>query len=191
MLTAYGSTEGLESGKKFRVVELFYPLLIESSNDAAEVLSRFLGRERTIQLMNEKAQSILMKNTHFTDPSGFDLGNISTAKDLFYLARYILNNRPLIFEIGKGKSVQSFGKIQFEIKKLWNKNIFIEDPTFVGGKTGFLPEAGQTALFVFRFLEQEGNERNIVISLLSSENIKRDTQRIYIWLQENYFKSKT
>ena len=37
MLGDYGDTEGLEVGKSFRVVELFYPLLIESSNDAAEV----------------------------------------------------------------------------------------------------------------------------------------------------------
>jgi len=188
MLGAYGTTEGLEAGKRFRVVELFYPLLIESSNDAAEVLSRFLGREKTIKLMNEKAQSILMKNTHFACPSGFDLGNVSTAQDLFYLARYILNNRPPIFEIGRGKTVQSFGKVQFEAEKLWNKNVFINDPTFVGGKTGFLPEAGQTALFVFRFTNEQGKERNIVISLLNSRDIKRDTQRIYIWLQNNYFK---
>jgi hypothetical protein len=54
MLQAYGSTKGLEKGKRFRVVELFYPLLIESSNDAAEVLSYFLGKEKTIKLMNEK-----------------------------------------------------------------------------------------------------------------------------------------
>jgi hypothetical protein len=182
MLEAYGSTKGLDAGKSFRVVELFYPLLIESSNDAAEVLSYFLGREKTIKLMNEKAKSILMEKTNFVDPSGFDLKNVSTAQDLFYLGRYILNNRPLLFEIGKGKEVKSFGEIKFDIKNLWNKNIFINDPSFVGGKTGYLKESGQTALFVFRF-----GERNILISLLNSENVEKDTQKIYKWLQENYF----
>jgi len=189
MLEPYGSTEGLEAGKRFRVVELFYPLLIESSNDAAEILSHFLGKEETVRLMNEKTKPILMEQTNFTDPSGFDLENISTTQDLFYLARYILNNRPLVFEISRGKKVQSFGEIQFEIEKFWNKNIFINDPTFLGGKTGFLPEAGQTALFVFRFFDEQKRERNIVISLLGSGNHKTDTQKIYIWLLENYFKS--
>jgi len=182
MLEAYGSTKGLDAGKSFRVVELFYPLLIESSNDAAEVLSYFLGKEKTIKLMDEKAKSILMERTNFVDPSGFDLKNVSTAQDLFYLARYVLNNRPLLFEIGKGKEVKSFGEIKFDVKKLWNKNVFIDDPNFIGGKTGFLKEAGQTSLFIFRF-----GERNILISLLNSENIEADTQKIYKWLGENYF----
>ena len=182
MLDAYGSTKGLDAGKSFRVVELFYPLLIESSNDAAEVLSYFLGREKTIRLMNEKAKAILMEKTNFADPSGFDLKNVSTAQDLFYLGRYVLNNRPLLFEIGKGKEVKSFGEIKFDIKKLWNKNIFINDPSFVGGKTGYLKESGQTALFVFNL-----GEKNVLISLLNSENTESDTQKIYKWLQENYF----
>ena len=182
MLEAYGSTKGLDAGKSFRVVELFYPLLIESSNDAAEVLSYFLGKEKTIKLMNEKAKAILMGKTNFADPSGFDLKNVSTAQDLFYLGRYILNTRPLFFEIGKGKEVKSFGEIKFDIKKLWNKNVFIDDPNFIGGKTGFLKEAGQTALFIFRFAK-----RNILISLLNSENTETDTQKIYHWLGENYF----
>jgi len=188
MLEAYGSTEGLESGKWFRVVELFYPLLIESSNDAAEVLSYFLGREKTIKLMNEKAEAILMEQTEFVDPSGFAPENVSTARDLFYLVRYLLNNRLPILEITKGKEVLSFGEIDFEIEELWNKNVFINDPTFVGGKTGFLKASKYTAVFIFRFTAQDGTERNIAIILLGSENNETDTQKIYKWLQENYFK---
>lgn len=124
MLKAYGSTKGLEAGKSFRVVELFYPLLIESSNDAAEVLSYFLGRARTIEMMNEKAKAILMENTQFVDPHGFDPKNVSTAQDLFQLAQYVLEARPLLLEITKGKRVRSFGEVRFEIKEFWNKNVF-------------------------------------------------------------------
>ncbi len=188
MLEAYGSTEGLESGKWFRVVELFYPLLIESSNDAAEALSYFLGREKTIKLMNEKAEAIFMEQTEFVDPSGFAPENVSTARDLFYLVRYLLNNRPPILEITKGKEVLSFGEVDFEIEELWNKNVFIDDPTFVGGKTGFIKASRYTAVFIFRFTTQDGTERNIAIILLGSENNETDTQKIYKWLQENYFK---
>lgn len=191
MLEGYGSTKGLEIGKRFRVTELLYPLLIESSNDAAEILSFFLGREKTIRLMNEKSKAILMEKTSFVGPSGFDPKNVSTAQDLFYLARYIFYNRPPLFKITKGEMVQNFGEIQFQIKDFWNKNIFIADPSFVGGKTGFIPESKQTALFIFRFTDKKGKERNIVISLLESKNSKADTQKIYIWLQKNYFKSKT
>ncbi|MCK4781440.1 L,D-transpeptidase family protein [Candidatus Parcubacteria bacterium] len=187
MLKAYGSSDGLTAGKRFRVVELFYPLLTESSNNAAEVLSYFLGEEKTIRLMNEKTKSILMEQTRFVDTSGFGSENISTAKDLFYLGRYILNNRPPVLKITRGGEVQSFGKINFEIKNLWNKNIFGNDATFIGGKTGFIEESKNTGLFIFRFTDKNNNERNIAIILLGSENIKSDTQKIYIWLQNNYF----
>jgi len=187
MLEAYGSTEGLEVGERFRVVELFYPLLIESSNDTAEALSYFLGRNRTIRLMNEKAKFISMKQTEFTDPSGFDLGNVSTARDLFYLARYILNNRPPILEITKGNRVRSFGDVRFDIEEFWNKNVFIEDPTFVGGKTGYLIESKSTAVFIFRLSNKDGAERNIAIILLAAQSNKTDTQKAYMWLLDNYF----
>ncbi len=178
----YGTTEGLEPEKKFRAVELFYPLLIESSNDAAFALTWLLGQERTIDLMNEKARSILMENTRFVEPSGFDPANVSTAKDLFYLARYILNNRYPILEITKGNKVTSFGPVDFDIEKLWNKNIFIHDPTFIGGKTGYIKESKQTAVFLFKF-----EQRNVAIILLGSSNLRQDTQKLYIWLQKNYF----
>lgn len=189
MLEAYGSTKGLEAGKWFRVVELFYPLLIESSNDAAEVLSSFLGREKTIKLMNEKAGAILMEQTRFVDPSGFDPENISTARDLFYLARYLINNRPPILEISRGEKVASFGNIDFKTEDLWNKNIFITDPTFIGGKTGFIKSSKNTGIFIFRFVDQEEKEHRVAIILLSSEDNKANTQRVYKWLQDNYFSS--
>ncbi|KPJ55110.1 hypothetical protein AMJ47_01125 [Parcubacteria bacterium DG_72] len=180
--SGYGVTKGLDVEKRFRAVELFYPLLIESSNDAAFALTWLLGQERTIDLMNEKARSILMENTRFVGPSGFDPANISTAKDLFYLARYILNNRYPILEITKGNKVTSFGSVSFDIEKLWNKNIFIYDPTFIGGKTGYTKQSKHTALFLFKF-----EQRNVAIILLGSDNLRQDTQKLYIWLQKNYF----
>ena len=187
MLEGYGSTEGIEEGRIYRAVELFYPLLIESSNDAAEALSYFLGRNKTIRLMNEKAKAILMEKTEYAGPSGFDEKNVSTAKDLFYLARYILNNRPPILEITKGKRVLSFGNVNFDIDGFWNKNVFISDPAFVGGKTGFIVASKCTAVFIFRLKAEQGEERNIAFILLGSKSSKKDTQKAYLWLQKNYF----
>lgn len=186
MLQAYGSTKGLERGKGFRIVELFYPLLIESSNDAAEALAAFLGKEKTLRLMNEKARSILMENTNFTDPSGFDPLNISTAVDLFQLARYVSNNRPPIWEITRGKTVQSFGPVSFNVSEFWNKNVFAFDPNLVGGKTGFIKQSEYTAIFIFQFLDGDQEIRNITIIILGSDNLETDTQKIYKWLEEEY-----
>lgn len=187
MIEVYGQTEGLEAGRRFMPIELFYPLLIESSNDAAEVLAGFLGREKTIETMNQKTRSILMNQTRFVDPHGYDPANVSTSQDLFYLARYIFNNQPLFLEISKGKWVPSYSRIDFDIPSLWNKNIFINDPTFVGGKTGYTEESASTGLFIFSLAIDEAVSRNVVIIVLGSNGVERDTQRIYQWLLDNYF----
>ena len=194
MLVAYGSTQGLETGKEFRLVELLYPLLIESSNDAAEVLSYFLGRKKTIRLMNEKTKAILMEKTSFIDPSGLDAENVSTAQDLFYLVRYILNNRTPLLKISRGERVISFGKVRFDLKNLKNKNIFAEHPNFIGGKTGLIAVSKYVGLFIFSFPLETNNgielERKIVIILLGSPtfgDLEKDAQNILNWLKENYF----
>ena len=186
MLEAFGTTAGLEAGERYRVVELFYPLLIASSNDSAEAITGFLGRDRTIQMMNEKAKAMLMPDTAFVDPSGFDPGNTSSAQDLFYLARYVRNNRPLLFEITKGNFVRSFGPNQFFSANVWNKNVFVADSSFAGGKTGYIKESKHTGIFLFQFLTQENDVRTIAFILLGSQDDKLDTQRLYAWLQRNY-----
>ena len=194
MLSAYGSTKGLDAGRIFRVVELFYPLLVESSNDAAEVLSRFLGREKTITLMNEKSKSILMENTSFVDPHGLDVQNISTAQDLFYLARYILNNRPTLLKISQGEKVWNFG-FPINFKNLENRNIFYEDPNFIGGKTGYIYSSKHVGLFIFQLPLKEEGRRNIAVILLGStdlqennpEILEKDVKKVLNWLKENYF----
>jgi len=194
MLETSKSTKGLAAGKTFQAVELFYPLLIESSNDAAEVLSRFLGREWTINLMNKKAEAILMTDTKFVDPSGLSPQNVSTVQDLFYLARYILITRPMFLEISRGGEVWTFS-IPISFQNLENKNIFFDNPDFLGGKTGFITISQSTGLFIFRFPLEDGSERRVAIIGLRAEavegfsvNLEKDVQKILNWLRENYFK---
>lgn len=192
MLKPFGTTTGLVSGKTFKAVDLFYPMLIESSNDAAEVVSNFLGREKTIRLMNEKAKSILMQDTFFVDTHGLGEENISTPRDLFYLARYILNNRPPIWKITKGEKVNSYGEITF--KDLASKNFFSTGSDFIGGKTGYIKASKYNGMFLFEFLDKDNIERKIVIILLGSENwlldsdsLKDDADEVIDWVKINFF----
>ncbi len=186
MLTAYGSIQGLDVGQRFRVIELFYPLLIESSNNVGEILSYFLGRDRTIRLMNNKAPSLLMSDSVFVDPHGLSEGNISTARDVFKILRYTLMNRPPLMEISRGETVRNFGPIKFDLTEMWNKNIFANDPSFIGGKTGFILASRYTGAMAFEFLNQEGDSRRIAIIYLGSENAKSDVQSIYGWITKNF-----
>lgn len=180
----------LEIGRYYRPVELFYPTLISSSNDTAEALSYFLGKAKTLKLMEEKAKSIGMKNTKFFEVTG--LGrvikaeeNLSTAQDLFHFAQYLVNIRPLILKITKGEKVTSYGPISF--KDLDNKNIFFDREDFFGGKTGYTKTAGYVGLFIFNFLTKEGQNRKVAILLLNSKDLKKDSEEILNWLKINFF----
>ncbi len=183
----YGVTTNLFAGESYRIVELFYPLLIESSNDAAMALAGYFGKNSTVSKMNIKAKMILMNSSSFADVSGYDPLNTSTAIDLFQLTRYISNVRPLFWDITKGKKVLSFGSNRFLDTKFWNKNIFFLDGTLIGGKTGFIKASKSTGIFVFNFKDNQGNSRRLAFIILNTDYLKRDTQRLYSWVSKNYF----
>ncbi len=183
----YGETPEIKQGARYQLIELLYPLLVRSSNQSSKILSNFLGKEKTIKMMNDKAKSMRMTKTSFNDTSGLSNKNISTANDLFYLGRYLFNNFKPILSITKSELVPQLQHLRFNLSELENRNIFVYDSNFVGGKTGFTNDSKNTALFIFNLKDKEKEQRNIIITLLRSEGLKRDTQSIYAWLLENYF----
>ena len=179
MLNGPGNTPLIFSGKTFYLADLFRPLLIESSNNAAWVLTHYFGRERTLEIMNEKTKKIMMDNTIFTDPTGFDEGNISTAEDLFYLARYIKNTAQPLLNISKGENVPLVNSYVFP--NLQNLNVFYENPYFLGGKSGFLLKSNYTGLYIFNI-----KERNIVFIILGANDqqaLKEEIEESINWIK--------
>src|SRR2546425_398141 len=86
---------GINAGEVLTVRELLTGLLLRSGNDAAEALARGIGipRDRFIELMNEQARAIGMRDSHFTTPVGLDdPGMRSTAYDLA-VAAYTTDTR--------------------------------------------------------------------------------------------------
>ena len=126
----YGTLGGLRAGEKILVNDLFYPLLMESSNDAAEILARAYGRDSFLNKMNEKAKALKMQNTSFDDPSGLSAGDISSAKDLFTLAKYIQKEHPDLWDITR---IREYAILKHD----WiNNNPFMHRSSFLGGNLG-------------------------------------------------------
>ncbi|OQA71139.1 MAG: D-alanyl-D-alanine carboxypeptidase DacB precursor [Parcubacteria group bacterium ADurb.Bin247] len=184
-LEYYGDNLGIEIGDKHQLIQLLYPTLTRSANHTAEAIRRSLGSD-SLEMMNKKAKTLMMNNTFFADGSGLDKNNVSTAQDLFYLGRYIYYNRYPLLEITKGKTVPLARTMDFDLEEIGNLNIFINDPTFIGGKTGYTKEAGQTALFLFK-LNYNDSERIIAMIFLNAKNSKWETQKAYRWLLNNGF----
>ena len=90
-----GSQMGLEAGDRVTVENLIKGLLINSGNDAAQLLASSCSDSVSlfVDSMNEKAKSLNMQNTHFANPAGFDDPfQYSTAEDLAKLARIAVGN---------------------------------------------------------------------------------------------------
>ncbi len=181
----FTSKARLKPGMKFTIYQLLFPLLMESSNEAAETIARYYGREAFIRHMNEKAAAIGMSHSSFADPSGVSKDNISTAEDLFMLAKYIYNNRSFIFDITSGKVKDSaYGTSGFS--DLVNLNDFIDNEYFFGGKNGKTTIAGESNLSVFEIPTGQV-KRPIVTIVLKSPNEKSDAEKL-IEFTLNHFK---
>lgn len=172
----------LQANQKISVYDLLKLLLAESSNEAAEALANFTGRDYFIELMNSKAQSIGMTGSSFEDPSGLSKNNISSSRDLFLLLKYIYNNRSFILKLTNGDFEESPYDSQFN--DLRNFNNFEKDG-FIGGKIGETPEAGKTIVAAFE-LDFNGQKRPIAIILLNSTDLHSDVNIILNYLKTSF-----
>jgi len=180
----YTSNPRLKEGNVVSAYSLLFPLLMESSNEAAGTFAGHLGSERFVSLMNRKAKAIGMTKTEFVDPSGIGEENKSTAADLFNFAKYLYNNRSFVLKISSGNLKDSvYGAPSFE--NLENYNLFEKDPEFFGGKIGKTIAAKETFIGVWK-LDISGEERPIAIILLGSDSVYSDAQKVLTWLKSNY-----
>ena len=172
-------------GQKISAYQLLYPLLDESSNEAAAAFANSLGQERFVNLMNKKAGALGMDNTKLVDAAGSGSENISTAQDLFNLAKYLYNNRSFVLKISAGKITDSaYGPPPFS--DLGNFNLFNKDPDFVGGKIGKSGAAKETMLAVFE-VDIRGVKRPIAIIILGTEGkVEDDVSKLLNWVKQNY-----
>ena len=174
----------LYAGQRISVFNLLYPLLMESSNEAGTAIAAILGTNRFVGLMNEKAKAIGMNDTNFVDPNGSGAENVSTASDLFQLAKYIYNNRSFILDMSRGEATQSvYG--QPILYGLQNFNVFVNDQDFVGGKVGITNAAGETILSVFE-IERAGETRPVVVIALGSDNRTKDATTLIDYVRSSY-----
>lgn len=172
----YTSKARLKPGEQYTVYQLLFPLLMESSNEAAETIARYYGRDAFIKHMNDKAASIGMIHSHFVDPSGASGDDVSTAEDLFMLAKYIYNSRSFIFNITSGKLKDSaYGTNGFP--NLGNFNDFTDNEYFFGGKNGKTTAADESNLSVFEF-PVGTTTRPVVTIVLKSPNEKADAEAL-------------
>lgn len=135
-----GSSMYLKEGERLSLQELLYGLMLSSGNDAAVALALYCcgSTEEFANLMNDKARSLGMTQTHFANPNGLDAKNhYSCAKDMAILASYAMNN-PIFAQTVSTKTISVGGRyLRNHNKLLWLY------PGADGVKTGFTKAAGR------------------------------------------------
>ena len=180
-LATEGKNGGLRLGEKIKVTDLLYPLLLESSNDAAEALAEHFGRDSFISKMNQVAEKLQMTGTSFADPSGLSFKNQSTPADMFKLTGYLTKERPELLGITTKRSY-------YNKKHNWsNISQFLGEESYAGGKSGYTDAARQTVVSLFSLPLSESGTRPIAITLLRSSDRQKDVQNILKYLKKNIY----
>ena len=139
-----GSRLGLHTDDKITVNDLLYGLMLRSGNDAAVALAIYTAGsvEEFANLMNQKAEELGLKDTHFVTPHGLDNPNhYTTAFELAKITDYALKNET-IAKIVKTKSTTI--SINGNPMQINNTNELLGTVEGVYGvKTGFTNNAGR------------------------------------------------
>ena len=161
-----GSSMYLQEGEILTIQDLLYGLMLHSGNDAAVALAIYCGGtvEGFVQLMNDKAYRLGLKDTHFENPNGLDSpGHYSTACDLAMLASYAMRN-PIFAKTVSAKSVTAGNRsMRNHNKLLWQ----LEGAD--GVKTGYTRAAGRILVS-----STERNGRRLVAVTMNAPNDWQD-----------------
>lgn len=135
----------LHAGEQFLLRDLLTAMLVTSANDACEAIAWHVGgdADRFVAMMNERARTLGLHNTHFANACGFDApGHYSTATDLAKLTEQALQVpaismmvRTVIRDIA---SVDGTRQVL-----LRSTNELLLDPDVTGVKTGYTSKAGR------------------------------------------------
>jgi D-alanyl-D-alanine carboxypeptidase (penicillin-binding protein 5/6) len=136
----HGSQMFLEVGHHVSIRKLLKGLIVDSGNDAAVQLAEAVGGSESsfVDLMNQYAHKLGMKNTHYMDAAGLPHPNhYTSARDIATLDRAIIQQFPKYYKM--------FGDKEFTYDKIHqtNRNLLLwRDPSVDGLKTGHTQQAG-------------------------------------------------
>jgi D-alanyl-D-alanine carboxypeptidase len=151
--------------KPYTRKELIQLALVHSDNHAADVLCNNYpgGRESCVKAMNRKAELLNMPNTHYIEPTGLSVFNVSTATELIKLVLAAKEYPEIV-------TASSSSQVKIKNRKKWfifnNTNPIIgKKHKFIVSKTGYIKAAGGCIVMM---LNTDIGKR--IVILLGSKN---------------------
>lgn len=138
-----GSRMFIDPKMQVPVDDLIQGMIVQSGNDATMALAEGVGgtAEKFVQMMNEQAKALGMKNTGYRNPEGLTApGHTTTARDLSILATRLMADFPQYVGYYAIKKYRYAGT---PASNETNRNLLLfRDPTVDGLKTGYTDAAG-------------------------------------------------
>jgi serine-type D-Ala-D-Ala carboxypeptidase (penicillin-binding protein 5/6) len=170
-LPSDSSAVGLLVGGKYPVSTLWYGLLLQSGNDAANALARVAGGPGGIAAgvaaMNAEAYRLGAEDTHASNPHGLDEPDqFTSAYDLALIARADFAREDFV-------RYDTLDRMQWPAQpprdptgyQIQNENQLLKNyPGALGGKTGFTDQARHTYVGA-----AQRNGRRLVVTLMGAE----------------------
>lgn len=179
-----------DTGEQFTLRELLLSIAVGSANDASiAVAEHVAGTEQSfVNLMNQRAQELGLKDTHFVNPTGLTAeGHLTSAHDLAMISRYAALNYP---ELMKLTAVYD-AKLNVPWRKngptfqLWNNNKLL---TWYEGADGMKTGWTQAAGYCLAASAQRGGVRMISVVMGAADPKVRNAEaaRLLDWGFANY-----
>lgn len=178
MIQVEPTKANLRVGEKFYLKDLVKAAMVMSANDAAMAIGVYLGDgdvDKFANMMNQKAKKIGMKNTNFTNPCGFDIGeHYSTAQDLLVMSEYAIKNSSFN-EMAKLKRHDFKALNTKRAYAAYTHNKLLNNYKYaVGIKTGFTQKAGPCLI-----ARAQKDGKDVLVVMLNSEQRWRDIRTIF------------
>lgn len=168
-----GTAGEFEIGEVFKLRDLIKAMLISSSNDAAVAITEDFEERDFINEMQKKAAEIKMFSTTYLEPSGLSFINQSTVADLAKLMSYIYFEHPEILEISRQKEAEILELKSNKPRRLLTINKFAGEPDFIGGKTGYIDEAGRNLVGIFDI-----DGKTVLTIILGADDSFKETEKL-------------
>ena len=178
---------GIKMNDKITYEDLLYGIMLPSAADCANAIAIDLSGsiDKFVEQMNQKAEELGMKNTHFSNPVGIDNDNYSTVYDISILLKYALKNKEFykIFTTREYKTTTNIILESTIIEKSQPYNIDVSN--ILGSKTGFTDEAGNCLASIAKI----NNIKYLFVTTKANINNSYhilDAVKIYDYFSKNY-----
>ena len=142
----------LKVGEELNGKDALAAMLISSAGDVIYAYCEAVAGsiDGFVKMMNDKANAIGLKNTHFTNPIGLhDKNNYTTVRDIITITKYAIENFPVFSEITSKSRYKMSATNMRDERTIVTTNFLVDASTnyyytyCTGTKTGYTDEAGR------------------------------------------------